>query len=121
MDRDGPPPRALPRTEGTAIDIPHPVHKGVCVMRTAFLLGVAPVCRYQDSNNYCAARFKPLEDNYRLYKVVAGKRIQLATQEELTSPAGAWHTLKVTMKGDQIECSLNGKQYLEAKDMTFTK
>jgi hypothetical protein len=83
--------------------------------------GGGVVWRYQDANNYYVARFNPLEDNYRLYKVVAGKRIQLATKEDLTSPAGAWHTLKVTMKGDQIECTLNDKQYLEAKDSTFMK
>src|SRR5205807_2813595 len=79
------------------------------------------VWRYQDANNYYVARINPLEDNYRFYKVVAGKRIQLATKEDLKAPAGQWHTLKVTMKGSDIECSLNGKQYLEAKDTTFTK
>ncbi len=79
------------------------------------------VWRYQDANNYYLARFNPLEDNYRLYKVAAGKRIQLATKEDLKAAAGEWHTLKVMMRGDQIECSLNGKQYLEAKDTTFTK
>jgi hypothetical protein len=79
------------------------------------------VWRYQDANNYYIARFNPLEDNYRVYKVVAGKRTQLATKEDLKAPAGQWHTLRVTMKGDQMECSLNRKQYLEAKDTAFTK
>ena len=31
------------------------------------------------AKNYYVARFNPLEDNFRLYKVLAGKRIQLAT------------------------------------------
>jgi len=79
------------------------------------------VWRYLDANNYYVARFNPLEDNYRLYKVVAGKRIQLATREDLKAPAGEWHTLVVKMKGDQIECHLNGKKLLEARDDTFTK
>lgn len=79
------------------------------------------VWRYADANNYYIARFNPLEDNYRLYKVVGGKRIQLATKEELKAPAGEWHTLTIKMKGDQIECHLNGKKQLEAKDDTFTK
>ena len=79
------------------------------------------VWRYADANNYYIARFNPLEDNYRLYKVVAGKRIQLATKEELKAPAGEWHTLTVKMTGEQIECHLNGKKQLEAKDDTFTK
>lgn len=79
------------------------------------------VWRYQDANNYYVARFNPLEDNFRLYKVVAGKRIQLAAQEDLKAPAGEWHTMAVTMTGDHINCYLNGKNHLEAKDDTFTK
>lgn len=79
------------------------------------------VWRYLDANNYYIARMNPLEDNFRLYKVIAGKRIQLATKEELKAPANEWHKLTVTMKGDQIECALNGKKYLEAIDGTFTK
>jgi hypothetical protein len=74
------------------------------------------VWRYQDANNYYVARMNPLEDNYRVYKVVGGKRIQLETKEGLKVPAGEWHTLRVTMKGDQIECYLDGKKQLEAKD-----
>lgn len=79
------------------------------------------VWRYQDANNYYVARFNPLEDNFRLYKVVAGKRIQLATKEDLTAKAGEWHTLSIKMTGDQIECSLDGKRQLEAKDDTIQK
>jgi hypothetical protein len=79
------------------------------------------VWRYQDANNYYIARYNPLENNYRLYKVVAGKRTQLATKEDIKVPAGEWHTLTVKMTGDQIECSLDGKKHLEAKDDTFQK
>src|SRR5437016_4813772 len=32
------------------------------------------VWRYQDNNNYYVCRVNPLEDNYRVYKVVNGKR-----------------------------------------------
>ena len=51
------------------------------------------VWRYQDANNYYIARYNPLEDNYRLYKVIAGKRTQLATRGRAEVPAGKWHTL----------------------------
>lgn len=77
------------------------------------------VWRYADADNYYIARFNPLEDNYRLYKIVAGKRIQLATKEEITLASGSWHRLTVRMTGDQIECQLDGKKLLEAKDDTF--
>lgn len=77
--------------------------------------------RYQDANNYYVARMNPLEDNYRVYKVVAGKRIQLGTREELKVPAGEWHTLKIKQAGDRIECYLDGKKELEAKDDAIAK
>lgn len=79
------------------------------------------VWRYTDANNYYIARFNPLEDNYRLYKVVDGKRVQLATKEEIKVPAGEWHTLTIKMTGDQIECFIDGKKHLDFKDDTFQK
>src|SRR5262249_28650592 len=79
------------------------------------------VWRYQDANNYYVARFNPLEDNFRVYKVIAGRRFQLGTREGLKSEAGQWHTMTISMKGNGIECSLDGKKYLQAKDDTITK
>jgi len=83
--------------------------------------GGGPVWRYQDANNYYIARYNPLETNYRLYKVVSGKRIQLATKEGLDQPAGKWITVKIEQKGDEIECYLDGKKLLEAKDSAIQK
>jgi hypothetical protein len=79
------------------------------------------VWRYQDANNYYLARMNPLEDNYRVYKVVASKRIQLGTKEDVKIPAGEWHVLKIKQAGERIECWLDGKKYLEVKDDTFSK
>jgi hypothetical protein len=76
------------------------------------------VWRYIDANNYYVARFNPLEDNFRVYKYVAGKRIQLGTKEDL-KPAGPWVTVGIRMKGTEIECSLNGEKHLSVKDDTF--
>ena len=77
------------------------------------------VWRYQDANNYYIARMNPLEDNYRVYKVIAGKRIQLGTKEGLKIPTGEWHNLKIKMVGNHIECFLDGKKELDAKDDTI--
>jgi hypothetical protein len=79
------------------------------------------VWRYQDANNYYVARYNPLETNYRLYKVVSGKRIQLATKEGLDQPVGKWVLVKIEQKGDAITCYLDGKKLLEAKDSTIDK
>ena len=75
--------------------------------------------RYQDASNYYVARFNPLEDNFRVYKVVKGKRIQLGTRENLTIPAGKWFAVTVRHTGNRIVCLLDGKAYLDVKDDTF--
>jgi 3-keto-disaccharide hydrolase len=79
------------------------------------------VWRYQDADNYYIARMNPLEDNFRVYKVVAGKRTELATKDDVGLDSGKWYTLSITHRGDSITCSLEGKKHLEAKDDTFTK
>jgi len=76
------------------------------------------VWRAKDKGNYYLARFNPLEDNYRLYKVQDGKRVMFLNADVKAMPG--WHTLRVSMQGDQIECFLDGKKYLEHKDTTFT-
>ncbi len=78
------------------------------------------VWRYQDADNYYIARVNPLEDNFRVYKVIAGKRIQLGTKEGLKVPAGEWHNLSIKHVGDKVECSLDGTKYLEASDTAIT-
>jgi hypothetical protein len=79
------------------------------------------VWRYQDANNYYIARMNPLEDNFRVYKVINGKRIQLGTKEDLKVPAGEWHHLKIQQVGDHIECFLDGKKYLDVHDDAIAK
>jgi hypothetical protein len=80
--------------------------------------GGGPVWRYQDAQNYYVARMNPLEDNYRLYEVVDGKRIQLGTAD-VKVEAGKWHTLRVVQQGSRIQCYLNGKAYLDVTDDTI--
>lgn len=81
--------------------------------------GGGPVWRYTDENNYYIARMNPLEDNFRIYKVVKGKRMQLGSAK-VVAPAGKWHTIRVVQKGDHIQCYLNGDLHLDVKDDTFT-
>jgi hypothetical protein len=75
------------------------------------------VWRAKDAKNYYLARYNPLEDNYRLYHVVSGKRT-LIQNVDIAHSEG-WHTLRVIMTGDQITCYYDGKKYLEAKDSTM--
>jgi hypothetical protein len=81
--------------------------------------GGGVVWRYRDANNYYICRYNPLEENFRVYKVVEGKRVQLATHEGLDVPDGKWATLSIKQAGNRIECSVNGTKYLEVTDDTF--
>lgn len=80
--------------------------------------GGGPVWRYKDANNYYIARMNPLENNFRVYKVLEGKRTQLGTAA-VEAPAQKWHTIRIVQAGNRIRCFLNGKQYLDVKDDTF--
>ncbi len=79
------------------------------------------VWRYQDNNNYYTCRMNPLEDNYRVYKVVNGKRSAQFQDVTVKLPLNEWHTLKVKMVGDHIQCFLDGKKYLDVKDSSITE
>jgi hypothetical protein len=82
--------------------------------------GGGPIWRCQDADNYYVARWNPLEDNFRVYKVEKGKRTQLGTAD-VKLPGDKWHVLRVVQKGGDIQCYLDGKLYLSVKDDTFSK
>ena len=75
------------------------------------------IWRARDPKNYYLARFNPLEDNFRVYVVVDGKRTQLQSASVSHSPD--WCRLRVTMKGDHIVCYLDSAQLLDVHDTTF--
>jgi hypothetical protein len=75
------------------------------------------IWRAKDAKSYYVARYNPLEDNYRLYKVHKGRRSQLQSADIKHSKG--WHSLRVTMEGDHIQCYYDGKKYLDVKDSTF--
>ena len=80
--------------------------------------GGGPIWRCTDENNYYVCRFNPLESNFRVYKVVDGKRKQLDSAE-IKTQTGKWYTVRVTMAGNEITCYLDGAKLLVAKDDTF--
>jgi len=76
------------------------------------------VFRLKDANNYYIVRANALEDNYRLYHVVSGKRSQFAGANfKVTS--GEWHELRVEFVGNKVICYYDGVRKLEAADDTF--
>jgi len=81
--------------------------------------GGGVVWRFRDHDNYYIARMNPLEDNFRVYRVVAGKRKQLQSRDGLKVKAGEWHTIKIEMERDHIHCCFDGEKMLDVKDETF--
>ena len=75
--------------------------------------------RVQDNDNYYVARFNPLEDNFRFYIVHDGMRSELASADVKLS--SGWHTMKIEQKGDTFKGYIDGKEYLEYKDMHINK
>jgi len=75
--------------------------------------------RAQDKDNFYIVRFNPLEQNFWLYKTVAGKRMSLV-KVDAKGEAGKWHTIRVVHKGNKIQCYFNGKMLIEHTDDTFT-
>ncbi|RUA08858.1 MAG: hypothetical protein DSY82_06495, partial [Flavobacteriia bacterium] len=77
--------------------------------------GGGPVWRYKDNKNYYIARANPLENNYRVYKVINGHRKELKSAD-IDIQTGKWYDLKIEMKGNRIRCYFNGKLELETTD-----
>jgi hypothetical protein len=76
------------------------------------------VFRLKDANNYYVVRANALEDNYRLYHVINGRRVQFAgTDFKVTS--GEWHELRVEIAGNKITCYYDGSKKMEATDNAF--
>ena len=75
------------------------------------------VWRAKDSKNYYIARYNPLEDNFRVYKVVDGVRTMF--RDAKAPRLEGWRSIRVVMKGDHIECYLDGMKALDARDSTF--
>lgn len=78
------------------------------------------IWRYQNPNNYYIARANPLENNFRVYKVVNVKREQLASAD-LKITSGAWHTIRIINVDDRIQCFYDDTLYLETRDTAFRK
>jgi len=78
------------------------------------------IVRAQDHLNYYVARANALENNIRLYKVIAGVRRQI-TGRSIEVTAGVWHTLSLKITGHILEVAFDGQHLLEAQDAALTE
>jgi hypothetical protein len=68
---------------------------------------------------YYVVRANALEDNVRFYRVVKGKREQLAGANAKMA-ANQWHTLVLKAEGDRFTVSFDGETLISAQDRTFS-
>jgi len=76
------------------------------------------VFRMKDPNNYYIVRANALEDNYRLYHVIDGRRRQFAGANFKVTP-GVWHEFRVEAVGNKFSCYYDGAKKIDATDDTF--
>ena len=81
--------------------------------------GIGLIFRFRDPRSYYIVRANALENNFRLYKMVGGRRLQFAGAD-VTVTTAEWHTIRVVARGEHITCSFDGKQLIDAKDATYT-
>jgi hypothetical protein len=74
--------------------------------------------RIQDKDNYYILRANALENNVNFYKYAGGRRTGL-TNGRATVPSGAWHELRVEVKGTGFRGFFNGQQVVEATDESY--
>jgi hypothetical protein len=76
------------------------------------------IWRVQDKDNFYIVRMNPLENNFWLYRTVAGRRMSLV-RVPAKAEAGKWHTMRVVMVGNKMQCYLNDKMLIEHTDDAF--
>jgi hypothetical protein len=73
------------------------------------------VLRAQNATDYYVVAANALDGSVRLYRMQGGRRAQIAAKE--TSVATAqWHKLRVVLKGDKFEVSLDDTRLFTATD-----
>jgi hypothetical protein len=78
------------------------------------------IFRARDGQNYLLVRANALENNFRLYTMVNGKRSTIASARVNEPKLGMWHAIRVVARGPKVEAYLNGARLLEHEDKTFT-
>jgi len=79
------------------------------------------IFRAKDGQNYLLVRANALENNFRLYTIVNGKRSTIASARVNEPKLGVWHTIRVVATGPKVEAYLNGARLLDHDDKTFTE
>jgi len=77
------------------------------------------IFRARDARNYLLIRANALENNFRLYTIVNGKRSTIASARVKEPSLGAWHSIRVVAAGPRIQGYLDGTPLLDHEDKTL--
>jgi hypothetical protein len=75
--------------------------------------------RVTSPNDYYLVRANALEDNVRFYRIVKGRREQLATAN-IKVASNQWHILGIRAENERFTVTFNGKTLHSTNDRTFT-
>ena len=78
------------------------------------------VFRARDGRNYYVVRANSLENNFRLYTVIDGRRSKIAGTSVDPPALGQWHTLRVAAAGSHIQAYLDGALLINHRDDTYS-
>ena len=79
------------------------------------------IFRAKDAKNYYLVRSNGLEDNFRLYTMIDGKRKQVASAKVDPPRAGDWHTIRVVAKGKKIQAYVGDRLLIDHEDETYSE
>ena len=79
------------------------------------------IFRAKDGQNYLLVRANALENNFRLYTIVNGRRSTIASARVTEPKLGTWHTIRVVASGPKIQAYLDGALLLNHEEKTFTQ
>jgi len=79
------------------------------------------IFRAADGKNYLLVRANSLENNFRLYTIVNGRRSTVASARVTEPKLGEWHKIRVVAKGPKVQAYLDDALLLDHDDNTFTR
>ena len=79
------------------------------------------IFRAKDGRNYFLVRANALENNFRLYAIVNGKRSTIASARVEEPKLGTWHTIRVVATGPRVQAYLDNAALLDHQDKTFAE
>ncbi len=73
------------------------------------------IFRGKGDQDHYVARWNPVEANFRVYALLGGARVDIASAP-LELDESTWHSIRIVVQGDAIECFVDDRQILRTND-----